>query len=419
MVYTFRPVTCLAPDPANQILTMNQTLDYSLPHASLRDDQKTCRKLELNLRKNRDQDSTQEIDRLAVQFDFQTCHDQYWNPEAFSLLFATPLWESATPDQRVKLNQLYWVAYYSQIISAEIATIFFNQTSAAGLYAVEDFRTVCDILDLESAQERAHINAFKTIGEAFELAVFGKRLFTYPMRGPYVATMLFRNSNQVKDFWRQIQLNSYSLLSSNNAFIACQYFAVRGVRTLNGKLVQHKLSQFYARSTEKDTSPVPAQISYYHFLDESFHFNSSTIISHDVLTALPDPTSFEKWVANRTLHGTQRDHFHFSTAVNGLFWYDPALFQNVYEILRSPLFSMTDADARQMMWQCFATESEGLHLSAKSREIAMESYKEYLADLPYVDQTNREMTIMGRNSVTQHLKTNRNALKAFFRELDG
>ncbi|HNH85167.1 MAG TPA: P-aminobenzoate N-oxygenase AurF, partial [Acidobacteriota bacterium] len=95
-----------------------------------------------------------------------------------------------------------------------------------------------------------------------------------------------------------------------------------------------------------------------------------------------------------------------------------ALFQNVYEILRSPLFSMTDADARQMMWQCFAEESEGLHLSAKSREIAMESYKEYLADLPYVDQTNREMTIMGRNSVTQHLKTNRNALKAFFRELD-
>ncbi|MFH7029315.1 MAG: hypothetical protein ACHBN1_28960 [Heteroscytonema crispum UTEX LB 1556] len=43
------------------------------------------------------------------------------------------------------------MAYYSQIISAEIATIFFNQISAAGLYAPEDFRLVCDTLDLEFA----------------------------------------------------------------------------------------------------------------------------------------------------------------------------------------------------------------------------------------------------------------------------
>ncbi len=36
----------------------------------------------------------------------------------FSLLYGTPLWEQADSGQRVKLNQLYWVAYYSQIISA-------------------------------------------------------------------------------------------------------------------------------------------------------------------------------------------------------------------------------------------------------------------------------------------------------------
>src|SRR5688572_30367519 len=111
-------------------------------------DDKTLQKLELNHRRNRATGSTQQIDQLAEAFDYDECKDSYWNPEQFSLLYATPLWEQSTPAQRVKLNQLYWVAYYSQIISAEIATIFFNQTSAAALYGVEDFRPVCDNLDL-------------------------------------------------------------------------------------------------------------------------------------------------------------------------------------------------------------------------------------------------------------------------------
>ena len=51
----------------------------------------------------------------------------------FSLLYATPLWERPPSRQRIVLNHLYWVAYYAQIISAEIATILLNQTSAAGL----------------------------------------------------------------------------------------------------------------------------------------------------------------------------------------------------------------------------------------------------------------------------------------------
>ncbi len=396
---------------------MNKTLAQR-DKTSLLDDDKTVRKLELNYRKNRAQDNTPAIDRLAAEFCYQDCGDQYWNPERFSLLYGTPLWDGATAEQRVLLNQLYWVAYYSQIISAEIATIFFNQTSAAGLYALEDFRLVCDTLDLESAQERAHINAFKTIGEQVEQTLFAERLFTYPMRSPFGETMTKSHSNRVQRFWRWLQVNAFTLLSSGNAFIACQYFAVRGVRTLNGKLIQHQLSRFDASNPEPENAPIPAKISYCHFLDESFHFNSSTVISHDVLRSLKAPTAFEKWVANRALHGTQQDHFHFSTAVNGLFWYDPALFATVYKILRSPFFKMDDHDAREMLWRCFGEESEGLHLSAQSRQLAMESYRHYLADLDYVDAINKEMRIMSRNSVALHLKTNRRALKQFFLRLN-
>lgn len=385
---------------------------------SLLDDDRTVRKLDLNYRKNKTQDNTPAMDRLAREFCYDACKDDYWNPPHFSLLHGTPLWEQASEAQRVKLNQLYWVAYYSQIISAEIATIFFNQTSAAGLYSLEDFRLVCDTLDLESAQERAHINVFKKVGEDFEQAVFGERLFTYAMRGPFVDTMIHHNAHRVKRFWRWVQLHAYASLSSNNAFIGCQYFAVRGVRTLNGKLIQHQLSQFYSKHTDKDAAAIPAKISYLHFLDESFHFNSSTIISHDVLRSLPPPTRFERWVANRTLQGTQQDHFPFSTAINGLFWYDPALYSKVYQILRSPLFAMPPREAKAMMRDCFTTENEGTHASARSREIAMNSYKEYLAGLDYVDRTNKEMIIMARNSVARHLDTNRRELEKFFLRLE-
>ena len=384
----------------------------------LGNDLKTYRKLELNYRKNKTQDHTASIDSLAAAFRYEDCQDVYWNPERFSLLYRTPLWEQATPSQRITLNQLYWVAYYAQIISAEIATIFFNQTSAAGLYSIEDFRIVCDTLDLESAQERAHINAFKKISEDFEEAVFGQRIFTYPMRGPYVETMIHAKTNLAKSLWRKLQLNGYTLLSSNNAFIGCQYFAVRGVRTLNGKLIQHQLSQFYFKDPDRENAPIPSKVSYYHFRDESFHFNSSTVISHEVLNSLKEPTPFEKWVANQGLRGSQRDHYHFSTAINGLFWYDPALYPKVYKILRSPVFGMSDNEARSMMTACFTEESEGLHASAKSRQIALESYREYLADLEYVDRTNKEMAIMRRNSVPQHLATNRRQLQRFFRRIE-
>ena len=111
----------------------------------------TSKKIEINHRRIKKQDHTALLYECANNFRYEDCKDEYWNPEDFSLLYGTPLWEQADAGQRVLLNQLYWVAYYAQIISAEIATIFFNQTSAAGLYGLADFRGVCDMLDLESA----------------------------------------------------------------------------------------------------------------------------------------------------------------------------------------------------------------------------------------------------------------------------
>lgn len=375
----------------------------------LSDDPKTVRKLEVNFRRNREQDQAATMDAGARAFRYEDHAGSWWNPERFSLLWGTPVWDGATADQRRLLNQLYWCAYYAQIISAEVATIFYNQTSAAGLYAQEDFRLVCDTLDLESAQERAHIATFQAVGRSTEQALFGRYLFAWPMRGPYAETMLHADTDAFRTFWKKLQLRAYGLLSSGNTFIACQYFTIRGVRTLNGKLVQHQLSQFHTKQPDREASPLPAKISYWHFLDESFHFNSSTIISHDVVRSLPRPTAFESWVTNLALRGCQRDHRHFSVVINGIFWYDPSLFDTVETILTSPHFGLSRADARELMRRTFTEESEGLHASFATHSTARDSYKAYLDGMEHVDATNREMTIMGQASIADWVTTTRRA----------
>lgn len=380
---------------------------------SLLDDAPAVRMLELNLRRNLENDHTARIDDAAKRFRYEDCRNEYWNPEMFSLLWGTLVWDQASAAQRVVLNQLYWVAYYAQIVSAEIATIFLNQVSAAGLYTLEDFRLVCDNLDLETKQERAHINAFKTIGEAVEHALFGERLFTYPMRSLYEHTMVFADTNAAKAFWRRLQIQAFTLLSSSNAFLASQYLLIRGLRTLNGKLVQHQLSTLYKQHPDRDHAPLPSAISYWHFMDESFHFNTSRVVGLEVPRALEAPTQFERWVVNRGVAGCQRDHFHFSVVVNGIFWYDPAIFPVIYKLFRSAVFGMDDREARAMLQACFGHESDGLAASVATHQIAADSYRAFVEPVAWLDDRNREMRAMRKNCAERYLARNRRELARY------
>jgi len=377
---------------------------------SLLDQHSTVRKLELNLRRNVEQDHTALIDDAARKFDYAQCRDEFWNPEPYSLLWGTPLWAQSTHAQRVVLNQLYWVAYYAQIVSAEIATIFLNQVSAAGLYSLEDFRLVCDNLDVETRQERAHINVFKTVSETVEHTLFGERLFTYPMRSLYDHTMVFADTTAATAFWRKLQIQAFTVMSSSNAFLGSQYLLVRGLRTLNGKLVQHQLSQYYLTHPDRERAPLPSAISYWHFMDESYHFNTSRVVGLEVPRAIAPPTAFERWVVNRGVRGCQRDHFHFSVAVNGIFWFDPALFGVIRKLLRSPVFGMDEREANAMLAACFTEESEGLLAAAKTHEVAADSYRAFVEPVAWLDAANRDMQVMRRNSPRRYLERNRRAL---------
>lgn len=380
---------------------------------SLLKDKQTCKKLEINFKRNKKQDNGDELDQLADDFIFEDCKDEYWNPEEFSLLYGSPIWDQATDHQKILLNQLYWVGYYSQIISAEIATIFLNQTAAAGLYGMEDFRLVCDTLDFESYQERAHINAFKKVSEQVEEKLFGERIFTYPMKNFATQTMIFQDTNKLKDAWKKFQLHCFSYLSSSNAFIASQYLTVRGLRTLKGKIVQHKLSQYYMEHSDQDNAPIPAKISYHHFLDESYHFNSSTIIGHDVVRSLKKPTAFEKHVANMAISGCQKDHSNFNICVNGIFWYEPALFSRIYQILTSKAFGLEKGNALELMERSFCQENNGVYESFRTHKEARVSYKQYVAELDFLNETNRNMSILDGVTIDKYLQVNRKAFSQF------
>lgn len=380
---------------------------------ALHDDAKTVRRLQMNYARNRQQDHTPTLDAAAAAFRYADCRDAYWQDPEDSLLHGTPLWDGATEAQRVLLNQLYWVAYYSQVVSAEVATIFFNQTSAAGLYGLPDFRLVADTLDLESSQERAHIAAFQRVSEEVEQTLFGERVFTWAMRGPFEPTMIFSDLSWFQQQLRRVQLRTLGLVSAGNAFIASQYLTVRGLRTLNGKMVQGRLSGWHTRSADKDANPLPSKISHWHFMDESFHFNSSAIIGLDVVRALPPPTAFERVVADEAVKGCQRDHGRVSVTVRGLFWDDTAAYGAIYKVLRSPHFGFDHAGAMDMLRRCYTEENDGQVSAHAVHEAAQASYARFIEPLPWMSKANREMSIMARTTLPGTLARNRAALEAF------
>lgn len=369
-------------------------------------------RMEINHRRNAQRDHTAELTVASGGFDYAIERQRWWNPERFSMLWGTPLWDEASPSQRLTLNHLFWVAYYSQIISAEIATIYFNQTSAAGLFGVDEFSGVCRMLDLETTQERSHIEAFRLIASKVEAELFDEPVFLYPMRSPFVETMIFPNSGALRRRWKKVQLQAFGLLSSGSHFLASQYFLIRGLRTLNGKIVQHKLSDF-ARDCEAEVAPVPASVSHLHYLDESHHFNSSRMISVELARLLPTPTRFERMLVNLGLRGCQRDHASVSIVAPGIFWHEPATFGAVYRVLRSSVFGFDDQDARHWMSRCFGEPSAGLEQALAIHEEARLSYKSFVEPVEWVSAQNHEMSAMAGIDETTYLRRNRRALANF------
>ncbi|MEO0605326.1 MAG: P-aminobenzoate N-oxygenase AurF, partial [Myxococcota bacterium] len=256
-------------------------------------------------------------------------------------------------------------------------------------------------------------DAFKTVGEAVEAELFGERVFTYEMRGPFAQTVTFADTDRWRDRVRRMLLRTFGVLSAQNAFVGCQYFLVRGLRTLLGKIVQHRLASFVRTFDDPSQAPVPTQISEFHFQDESYHFNSSTILSHDVLKTLPTPTRGERFVMNRTIEGAQRDLRPYCVVGDGLNWHGPQTFDIVYRVLRSRLFAMDHREALEMMRHVYTEESDGLVQAQATHATAVASYRQYLDGIDYLTPANRDVRHASGLDLGGVLKQNRRALGRF------
>jgi len=66
-----------------------------------------------------------------------------------------------------------------------------------------------------------------------------------------------------------------------------------------------------------------------------------------------------------------------------------------------------------MLRKCFTMESDALHASDKTHRTAIESYKAYVANMEVLDEANRDMRFISRNSVEEQLLENRARFRSF------
>jgi hypothetical protein len=115
---------------------------------------------EINYRRNIESDFTEKIEELDKNFDYSSNSEHYWSEPELSLLYGTPLYEEASPSQKLALNHLYWATQYNQTAATEANAVLYNQVTAGVFSQISGYETLCQELDLETEQERHHIHAF-------------------------------------------------------------------------------------------------------------------------------------------------------------------------------------------------------------------------------------------------------------------
>ncbi|MGA7953398.1 MAG: hypothetical protein WCA07_07735, partial [Gloeobacterales cyanobacterium] len=83
--------------------------------------------IETTYRNNANSDYTENIQHLSKTFNYQSNSNHYWSEPEQSLLYGSPLYNIASPAQRIALNHLHWFANYNYISDSETETVFFNQ----------------------------------------------------------------------------------------------------------------------------------------------------------------------------------------------------------------------------------------------------------------------------------------------------
>lgn len=411
---------------------------------------------------NVNSDYTEKIKQLDRSFDYQQNRNNYWCFPEQSVLYGTPFYQEASSDQKIALNHLYWVMQYGKIATDEVGTVFFNQLTTSVLAQNKDCATICQELELETAQEKNHIHAFQRIGYLTRKSLLGKTIlshqyhqtinqnwlnylyrYSYQLSRVFSQKILGNPSQFVEDYLTKADKNNnfrlpveglisrlptlfriptaqmLFLQCGTSCFIASQFYAIRLIANLMLKNWEYNYVKFLKiQKKVGNFIPVPTQVSNYHFLDEYFHTTMSKFISQELYQndAFAPPKSYEKMIGNLMIYSTQLNLDGISAVIPYRFIKDNGSFVKIiFKLMTSPLFGLSEKDAIYWLKKCFAQEHEGFHLAYKNHQRLLLNLQQTFASVNYLWAANREMKIASSVRIESALTSSKKAFQEFSR----
>ena len=208
-------------------------------------------------------------------------------------------------------------------------------------------------------------------------------------------------------------LQFFTLNWGSSPIYACQHYTYRFTGNLVLKNYEYRYHKYYRELEKKgEFIPAPTAVSYYHLLDESFHTTTSQLIGRDLYKDFPQPTAYEKFLANAIAHIMQLNFLNgLCSGIPAVFLGDGFYMPFYYKLLRSALFNMSNKDALYWMEKCFCHEHEGFHVGVKYHKRLLQELLRFSSSLEYLNPNNRELRLMAsRGSISNALQNN---IKAF------
>ena len=456
-----------------------QTLEQSSTLPKLRE-KKHFQVIEKTYRNNTDSDYTEKMWALARNFDYPSNSNHYWTTPELSLLYGTPLYEVASPSQKLALNHLFWTANYHYIAVSEASTRMYNMVTAGVFQNLAGYEKLCRELELETDQESYHIRSFQKISYNTKIALLGKITSGNPLSSkldkglfgqltPKPLQQLFSSSHYrttfsgyqdyvlssiakqmlgdkkqyYSQYLRELEQKNQPIAAASEGilgqiaprhwlrfftlnwgispFMACQYYSIRYTANAYLKSWEYVYYKYFQELEKKNEFvPTPTAISYYHLLDESFHTTISQTIAKDMYKELPKPTAYEKFLSGQMISMMQKNMLGgLSAVLPGRCVADSPLFMLfIYKLLKSPVFGMSNQETLYWMEKCFCQEHDGFHVGLKYRNRFLEAQRKFFSCLDYQWTVNREMSLMAAGgSIDKAIKSNIKVLEKFSRSM--
>ncbi|MBW4513026.1 MAG: hypothetical protein KME64_42075 [Scytonematopsis contorta HA4267-MV1] len=435
---------------------------------------------EINYRRNIESDYTEKIEELDKNFDYSSNSNHYWSQPELSLLYGTPLYEEASPSQKIALNHLYWATQYNQTAATEANTVLYNQVTAGVFGNVGGYDALCKELHLETEQERHHIHAFHTIGYKTKKALLGQAAFHASSQGKFYKNdlakraisghkqlfsfnwqtsplsaygesvlrfatnkVLLRNQAHLySDYLKQLDnkgesipaqttgllgqlapkplLQFFTLNCGTSPFMACLFYVTRFMANMLIKNYEYRYSVYY-RDLERNGEfiPAPVAVSHNHVLDEAFHTTTSQLIAQELYKDFSKPTEYEKFLANLTIYRAQVVGLSgLSGGLPAIFRTDASFILSFYKLLQSPVFNMSSEEALEWLKKCLCQEHEGFHVTLKYHERLLTDLRRLFDPIDYLWAVNRDMRVMAKGgSISKAIENNTKAFQQFSRSV--